>query len=61
MFRDMAVDSSVLLLSCSITTGASGSPSLLLSMLYNNNNNVIAHNLTLIITPKSFNSKPPLN
>ena len=42
MFRAMTVDSSVLLLSCFITTGASGSCSLLLIMLYDNIN--IAHN-----------------
>ena len=42
MFRDY---SSVLLLSCSITTSALGNPSLFSHMLYNNNNNnySIAH------------------
>ena len=44
MFRAMAVDSSLLLLSCSITAGALGSPSLLSSCSI----------VVLIITSKTF-------
>ena len=41
MFRAMAVDSSVLLLSCSITTGALGIPGMLPTL---HDNNIISHN-----------------
>ena len=51
MFRAMAVDFSVLLLSCSITTGALGSPDLLLS--YYMITLALYNTIILIVTLKS--------
>ena len=44
MFRAMAVDSSVLLLSCYSTTGALGSSGLLSSCSITTNNKIVAYN-----------------
>ena len=47
MFRAIVVDSFVLLLSCSITTGALGSPGLLSPYsIITNNNSIAQHHLT---------------